>query len=155
MRAEPAHETLRNDTDPPPVAHAIPRYPGLHQDAQPRWAALMAKERAAAPELVVTKNPWTSTMRLIGELKADRRLWIGGLITSWFWLVGAVVLSLLPPMVKDTIGGDAGLITAQLNFHDMKVPFLGTNGWNSPDFARTADSSIDGAVCVRFWGAFA
>ena len=30
----------------------------------------------------------------------------------------------------------------------MKVPFLGTNGWNSPDFARTADSSIDGAVFV-------
>ena len=43
---------------------------------------------------------------------------------------------------------DAGLITAQLNFHDMKVPFLGANGWNSPDFARTADSSIDGAVFV-------
>lgn len=43
---------------------------------------------------------------------------------------------------------DAGLIAAQLNFHDMKVPFLGTNGWNSSDFARTADSSIDGAVFV-------
>ena len=43
---------------------------------------------------------------------------------------------------------DAGIITAQLNFHDMKVPFLGANGWNSPDFARTADSSIDGAVFV-------
>jgi len=43
---------------------------------------------------------------------------------------------------------DAGIITAQLNFHDMKVPFLGANGWNSPDFARTDDSSIDGAVFV-------
>jgi ABC-type branched-subunit amino acid transport system substrate-binding protein/predicted negative regulator of RcsB-dependent stress response len=43
---------------------------------------------------------------------------------------------------------EAGLIAAQLNFHDMKVPFLGTNGWNSPDFARTADQSIDGAVFV-------
>jgi ABC-type branched-subunit amino acid transport system substrate-binding protein/outer membrane protein assembly factor BamD (BamD/ComL family) len=43
---------------------------------------------------------------------------------------------------------DAGLITAQLNFHDMKVPFLGANGWNSPDFARTDDSSSDGAVFV-------
>jgi len=43
---------------------------------------------------------------------------------------------------------DAGIITAQLNFHDMKVPFLGANGWNSPDFARTADSSVDGAVFV-------
>ena len=43
---------------------------------------------------------------------------------------------------------DAGLITAQLNFYDMKVPFLGANGWNSTDFARTDDSSIDGAVFV-------
>jgi ABC-type branched-subunit amino acid transport system substrate-binding protein/predicted negative regulator of RcsB-dependent stress response len=43
---------------------------------------------------------------------------------------------------------DAGLIAAQLNFHDMTVPLLGANGWNSPDFARTADSSLDGAVFV-------
>ncbi|HTL62702.1 MAG TPA: penicillin-binding protein activator [Nitrospira sp.] len=43
---------------------------------------------------------------------------------------------------------DVGLIAAQLNFHDMRVPFLGSNGWNAPDFARTADQSIDGAVFV-------
>jgi ABC-type branched-subunit amino acid transport system substrate-binding protein/predicted negative regulator of RcsB-dependent stress response len=43
---------------------------------------------------------------------------------------------------------DVGLIAAQLNFHDMKVPLLGTNGWNAPDFARTADQSLDGAVFV-------
>ncbi len=43
---------------------------------------------------------------------------------------------------------DVGLIAAQLNFHDMHVPYLGSNGWNMPDFARTADQSIDGAVFV-------
>ncbi|HEY6084415.1 MAG TPA: penicillin-binding protein activator, partial [Nitrospira sp.] len=43
---------------------------------------------------------------------------------------------------------DVGLIAAQLNFYDMKVPFLGSNGWNAPDIARTADQSIDGAVFV-------
>jgi branched-chain amino acid transport system substrate-binding protein len=43
---------------------------------------------------------------------------------------------------------DVGLIAAQLNFHDMKVPFLGGNGWDAPDFARTADQSIDGAIFV-------
>lgn len=43
---------------------------------------------------------------------------------------------------------DVGLIAAQLHFHDMNVPFLGSNGWNAPDFARTADQSIDGAVFV-------
>jgi len=43
---------------------------------------------------------------------------------------------------------EVGLIAAQLNFHDMKVPFLGGNGWNAPDLARTADQSIDGAIFV-------
>jgi mono/diheme cytochrome c family protein len=46
-------EALRNDTDPPPGPIEIPRYPGLHRDAAPRWAALMAKARAGDPDLVV------------------------------------------------------------------------------------------------------
>src|SRR5205085_1533048 len=44
---------LRNDTDPPPVVPEIPRYPGLHQEAAPRWAALTAKARAGDTDLVV------------------------------------------------------------------------------------------------------
>jgi ABC-type branched-subunit amino acid transport system substrate-binding protein len=43
---------------------------------------------------------------------------------------------------------DVGLVAAQLNFHDMKVPLLGTNGWNAPDLIRTADQTLDGAVFV-------
>jgi branched-chain amino acid transport system substrate-binding protein len=43
---------------------------------------------------------------------------------------------------------DIGLITAQLAFHDMRVPLLGTNGWNSQDFARTADRTLEGATFV-------
>ena len=44
---------LRNDTDPPPVVSVIPRYPGLHQEAAPRWAALTARARASDADLVV------------------------------------------------------------------------------------------------------
>jgi hypothetical protein len=44
---------LRNDTDPPPVVPTIPKLAGLHQEAATRWAALMAKSRAADPDLVV------------------------------------------------------------------------------------------------------
>ncbi|HXV69354.1 MAG TPA: penicillin-binding protein activator [Nitrospira sp.] len=43
---------------------------------------------------------------------------------------------------------EIGLIAAQLAFYDMKVPLLGTNGWNSQDFARTADRTVDGATFV-------
>ncbi len=46
-------ETLRNDTDPPPVVPAIPKYPGLHQEAAPRWAALSAQARAGDTDLIV------------------------------------------------------------------------------------------------------
>jgi branched-chain amino acid transport system substrate-binding protein len=43
---------------------------------------------------------------------------------------------------------EIGLLAAQLAFHDIKVPLLGTNGWNSQDFARTADRTVDGATFV-------
>ena len=46
------------------------------------------------------RNPWTSTLALLRELKSDRRLWGGAHIVSWFWLVGFVALSLLPALVK-------------------------------------------------------
>ena len=43
---------------------------------------------------------------------------------------------------------EIGLISAQLVFHDMKIPMLGTNGWNAQDFTRTTDRTVDGAVFV-------
>jgi acyl-[acyl-carrier-protein]-phospholipid O-acyltransferase/long-chain-fatty-acid--[acyl-carrier-protein] ligase len=65
----------------------------------------------AAPGLAVTPNPWTSTVGLLRELKAQKRLWSGGHIVSWFWLVGSVALSLLPAFVKDNIGGNEDVVT--------------------------------------------
>jgi hypothetical protein len=44
---------LLNDTDAPPPVPVIPRYPGLHQEAAPRWAALTANARAGDADLVV------------------------------------------------------------------------------------------------------
>ena len=44
---------LRNDTGPPPLFPAIPRHPGLHDEAAPRWAALTARARANDEDLVV------------------------------------------------------------------------------------------------------
>ncbi|MGE3229241.1 MAG: MFS transporter, partial [Hyphomicrobium sp.] len=68
-------------------------------------ASLIPKTGVGAPGLVIDTNPWTSTTSLIRHLRGERRLWVGGLITSWFWLVGMVVLSLLPVLIKDTLGG--------------------------------------------------
>lgn len=68
----------------------------------------------AAPNLAIRRNPLASTFNLLGDLRAERRLWIGGLITSWFWLVGAVVLALLPTLIKTLIGGKEIVITVCL-----------------------------------------
>src|SRR6478672_10922674 len=65
----------------------------------------------SAPELAITANPWTSTLRLLKSLYAEQRLWDGMLIVSWFWLAGAVVLSLLPTLIKDVIGGTEAVVT--------------------------------------------
>ena len=42
----------------------------------------------------------------------------------------------------------ATLIAPQLLFYDMKVPLLGSNGWNQPDLLRLADRTIEGATFV-------
>ena len=41
-----------------------------------------------------------------------------------------------------------GLITSQLLFHDVKVGFLGTSAWNTPELLRLADKTIEGDVFV-------
>ena len=52
-RREFEPKDLLNDTDRPPEVPAIPRYPGLHQEAGPRWAALSSKARSGDSDLVV------------------------------------------------------------------------------------------------------
>ncbi|MEO8100309.1 MAG: DUF1592 domain-containing protein [Acidobacteriota bacterium] len=44
---------LIDDDQPEPPVPGAPRYPGLHADAAPRWAALMARERAGDKDLIV------------------------------------------------------------------------------------------------------
>ncbi len=77
-------------------------------------AKMILPTGAADPKLAITRNPLASTWRLIGELHANRRLWIGGLITSWFWLAGVVALTVLPTLVKQGLGGNEHVVTAGL-----------------------------------------
>jgi acyl-[acyl-carrier-protein]-phospholipid O-acyltransferase / long-chain-fatty-acid--[acyl-carrier-protein] ligase len=58
-----------------------------------------------APGLKVHKNVFASTWTVIREVRADDRQWVGAIGTSWFWMVGAVTLSLVPVIIKQRIGG--------------------------------------------------
>ncbi len=74
-----------------------------------------------APQLKVTFNIAASTVAMIRHLRGDSRLWWGAMVTSWFWLVGIVVLSLLPPLIKVLIGGDEATVTAYLAMFSIAV----------------------------------
>src|SRR6201987_1572154 len=75
------------------------------------FASRIPHTTPSAADLRITRNPWTSTVGLLKTLYAEPRLWDGMVIVSWFWLVGAVVLSLLPALVKDVVGGTEGVVT--------------------------------------------
>ena len=74
-----------------------------------------------APDLVISRNIAASTWSLIQHLRSDPRLWWGALVTSWFWLVGVIVLSLLPPLVKNLLGGNEEVVTAYLAIFSIAV----------------------------------
>jgi acyl-[acyl-carrier-protein]-phospholipid O-acyltransferase/long-chain-fatty-acid--[acyl-carrier-protein] ligase len=87
------------------------------------WLASLAIPTTgeAAPSLTVDRNVLRSTRSLMRDLYEDTRLWRTGVITSWFWLVGAVVLALLPALVKGTFGGDETVVTALLAMFSVGV----------------------------------
>jgi len=74
-----------------------------------------------APRLKVAINVVTSTAAMIRYLRADPRLWWGAMVTSWFWLVGIVVLSLLPPLIKTIVGGNEATVTVYLALFSIAV----------------------------------
>ncbi len=78
------------------------------------FACLIPQSATSTPSLSIDRNPIVSTWRVIREFRKTRQLWAGGLIVSWFWLVGTVVLSILPSAAKEVLGGDQDLVSACL-----------------------------------------
>ena len=83
-------------------------------------ALLILPTGEGAPKLDVRMNVAASTLDMIRHLRADPRLWWGAMVASWFWLVGIVVLSLLPPLIK-MLGGNEESVTAFLAVFTVAV----------------------------------
>ena len=82
---------------------------------------LIPKVPAGAPDLRINYNVLVSTGSLLKQVRSDKRLWWGAVVASWFWLVGALVLSLLTPLVADNIGGTEQVGTLFLTVFSVAI----------------------------------
>jgi acyl-[acyl-carrier-protein]-phospholipid O-acyltransferase/long-chain-fatty-acid--[acyl-carrier-protein] ligase len=77
------------------------------------WSASLAivPTGEAAPGLVVRRNVLASTWGTLKGLRDDRRIGWGALAICWFWAAGVIVLAILPPLVKNVLGGAEDALT--------------------------------------------
>lgn len=68
----------------------------------------------AAPTLEIGWNPWPPSREVLGLVRRNRALFLSALGISWFWLVGAVLLSVLPGWVRDVLRAPEAAVTPLL-----------------------------------------
>jgi acyl-[acyl-carrier-protein]-phospholipid O-acyltransferase/long-chain-fatty-acid--[acyl-carrier-protein] ligase len=87
------------------------------------WLSALAipPSGSGAPHLTVRANIAASTIAMLRHLRTDKRLWWGAMVVSWFWLIGIVVLALLPTLIKILIGGDEDTVTVYLALFSIAV----------------------------------
>ena len=86
-------------------------------------AAFIPRTGSRAPDLKIDFNIARGTFRLLKQLYAQPQLFRGALVVSWFWAVGIVVLSLLPTLVKENVGGDESVTTLFLACFVVGIAF--------------------------------
>ncbi|MGC4093119.1 MAG: MFS transporter [Polyangiaceae bacterium] len=75
----------------------------------------------ANPELRLDANWARSTWGLMKIARQSNAVWHSILGISWFWLLGALVLSLLPELVKQHLGGGPLVVTFMLGAFSVGV----------------------------------
>ncbi|MDB5383452.1 MAG: aas, partial [Rhodospirillales bacterium] len=78
-----------------------------------------APPSASAP--VVDWNLWRSTRSLVVLARGNRPVWLSILGLSWFWTLGATVLSALPVIAKTALRGDSTVATLLLTIFAVGV----------------------------------
>jgi acyl-[acyl-carrier-protein]-phospholipid O-acyltransferase / long-chain-fatty-acid--[acyl-carrier-protein] ligase len=81
------------------------------------------KTGAADKNLKVDLNIIRPTGQLLGDLWFDTRLWRTGVMVSLFWLIGAVAMSLMPSLIKNTMGGDTTVVSIYLAIFAISIGF--------------------------------
>ncbi len=76
---------------------------------------------AAEPELRVEPRIFRPTWKLLRMAQKQPSVWHSILGISWFWLLGSVVLSVLPSLVKQSLHGSEAIVTYFLALFSIGV----------------------------------
>lgn len=69
------------------------------------------KAEPPMPNLKLNSNLLGETLRIVNYTRRIPRLFLSIIGISWFWLIGAIFLSELPPFVKDTLHSQESVVT--------------------------------------------
>ncbi|MBC9032921.1 acyl-[ACP]--phospholipid O-acyltransferase [Sphingomonas sp. JC676] len=69
----------------------------------------------------ITPNPWKSTMEVLKVAHQGRGTWLSILGISWFFAVGAIILTQFLPLVKDELGGREEVVTLFLVIFSVAI----------------------------------
>jgi acyl-[acyl-carrier-protein]-phospholipid O-acyltransferase/long-chain-fatty-acid--[acyl-carrier-protein] ligase len=107
----------------------------------------------AAPALRVDPNIFASTFRLIRHAWSDSAIWRTGLMVSWFWAVGIVVVALMPSLAKNTLGGSEQVVTAFLAIFSIGIAVGSTiAAWLAHGRIILLPTPVAGIVMAIFLG---
>ncbi len=75
----------------------------------------------AEPRLKIDLNPFRSTWNVLSTARDGRGAWLSILGISWFFAVGAVLLSNFAPLVSGTLGADQTVVTLFLVIFSVSI----------------------------------
>lgn len=76
---------------------------------------------AVNPNQTVDKNVFMTTGQIVGLTRKTKSVFLSILGISWFWFVGAVFLSVLPPYCKNVLHGSEQVVTMFLAIFSVGV----------------------------------
>ena len=105
-----------------------------------------------APDLVIDRNVLRSSYKLVNELRGETRIWRSALMNCWFWFVGAFVMSMLPIIVTEMLGGSEIVVPAYLAVFAVSIAIgSAIAGWMSAGRVVLLPAPV-GTVIIALFG---
>ncbi len=86
-------------------------------------AACVPPVPAADPALRISPNIFAETWRVVSRAAAVRPIWLSVLGLSWFWTMGATLITMFPIVARDTLHGGGSVLTLLLTVFAVGVGF--------------------------------